>query len=364
MHYPWIVDTLTHALSGALLARALTPSQTASTRGRWLGPPIPVWQAVTVGFVAAALPDADYALRFVSDIAYLRGHRGVTHSVILLPLWSLLLGSGFALAFGRWPAWKRYSWLCAAALAIHIIGDVITQFGTMIYAPLSDRRVELGSTFIIDLVISGILVAGLLMSALFGRTRMPAVVALAMLPLWVGVSLTGRSEALAAGTAYAAAAGLPAAAVFAAPRPASPFNWTVLVDDGARYHVAHLNTRRSQRMIATEDDHFIRRFSAPYLPIDQAQWQVRPKFGTDAEAPLARAVWDHPRFDFFRWFALFPALDHVARDGERTCVGFRDLRFEMPGRDAVPFRYGMCRQSDAAEWRLYTLEGDEWRPAL
>jgi inner membrane protein len=361
------VDTLTHALSGALLARALTPSPALtqdSVQSRWSVPPIPVWQAVTVGFVAAALPDADVVLQLISDIAYLRGHRGVTHSIVLLPVWSILGGGMFALIFRRRAAWLRYSLLTAAALAIHIAGDLITQFGTMIFAPLSDQRVELGSIFIIDLVITGILAAGLALSALFRRSRMPAVTALLLLPMWVGVSLTGRDEAIAAGYAYATAAGLHDVAVEAAPRPASPFNWTVLVDDGTHYHVAHLNTRRTQAVTATPEDNFIRRYGAPYAPVDQATWEVRPKFGSAGDSSVARQAWEQPDFEFFRWFAMFPVVDRVDRTGDEVCVWFRDLRFEMPGRAAPPFRYGMCGDPDTGDWQPYALGSGDTRRAL
>ena len=51
--------------------------------------------------------------------------------------------------------------VCLLALGLHIAGDVITSFGTMIYAPFSNARVAWSTTFIIDLWFSGIIVAGL-----------------------------------------------------------------------------------------------------------------------------------------------------------------------------------------------------------
>jgi inner membrane protein len=139
------------------------------------------------------------------------------------------------------------------------------------------------------------------------------------------------------------------AEVDAIPRPASPFNWTVTVREGERFHVAHLNTRRVDPLVATPQDHFIRRFSAPYQPIAQVEWSVLPKFGHGSEQAVARAVWSRPEFEFFRWFAQAPVLDRVevrAAAGEaqqaQQCAWFRDLRFGFPGRDTVPFRYGLC----------------------
>lgn len=94
----------------------------------------------------------------------------------------------------------------------------------MLLAPFSDRRFALGTTFIIDLVFSGILPGGLLASAIWRRSRVPAALARVAVAGWVGVGWLGRSEALAAGRAYAQAQGLAMVTLDAAPRPASPFN--------------------------------------------------------------------------------------------------------------------------------------------
>ena len=77
------MDTLTHALSGALLARATAPrGQSANT--------LPLGRRMAVGFVAAAFPDIDVVVSYLSPLAYLHYHRGPTHSLILLPLWAVL----------------------------------------------------------------------------------------------------------------------------------------------------------------------------------------------------------------------------------------------------------------------------------
>lgn len=361
------MDTLTHALSGALLARALTPPRGAGARSgsvaAMFGPPIPVGHAVAVGTLAAAFPDSDVVLRFVSDLAYLRGHRGITHSVLMLPLWSLLLGALAAAFLRNRAGLRRYAWIAGAAIGIHIAGDWITQFGTMLLAPLSDARFGLGSTFIIDLVLSGILVAGLIASALLPRTRLPSVIALALLPMWIGVSLLGRHEALEFARTWAEQHGVAAVSVGASPRPASPFNWTVYVFDGEAYHVAHVNTRRTAPLPQREGDHFIRRLSAVYQPPALASWERLPKFGDRGQA-LAREVWLHPEFAFFRWFAMYPLVYRIDSGERATCVWYRDLRFSFPGRGNSPFQFGMCRDGPGSDWALYVLDDVAGRAAL
>ncbi len=358
------MDTLTHALSGALVGRLLarrraSPPAEAASRGAPAAALPPVWQMVVAGAVAATFPDFDFILGWVSELTYLRGHRGVTHSLLLLPLWGLLIAwllARFWRRGGRPGAdWRAFYGVACAAILAHIVGDLITQFGTMILAPLSDRRFGLGTTFIIDLVFTGIIVAGLGASALWRRSRVPAAAALMLLAGWVGVQAVGRAEAIAAARAYAAAHGIEAVAIDAAPRPASPFNWTAIVFDGERYHYAHLNTRRREPLLAAAGDHFIRRLSAPYLPLSMAKWEVRERFGAGGTRALAQAVWNAEDFAFYRWFAMFPVLDHAENGpGGQWCANFVDLRFLTPGRDEIPFRYGLCGSERG--WRLFERE--------
>ena len=320
---------------------------------------------VVAGTAAATFPDLDFVLGFVSELAYLRGHRGVTHSLILMPLWGLLIACLLAALF-RWrtpeqtgPGWRSFYPVACVAITVHILGDLITQFGTMILAPFTDQRFGWGTTFIIDLGFSGIIVLGLIASAIWSRSRVPAGVAWVALVAWVGLSAVAKTEAIEVAKAHAAANNLPIHHVDAAPRPASPFNWTAILFDGERYHYAHINTRRSAPMVAAPGDHFIRRLSAEYRPVAQAQWQVAPRYGDAAQQALGQSVWAHPGFAFFRWFAMFPVLDQVDSGEHGVCVNFRDLRFETPGRGHIPFRYGLCEVAEG--WRLFEREVDGLR---
>lgn len=350
------MDTLTHALSGALLGRLIArPPDPARPGPR-------VWRLVVAGAAAATFPDLDFVLGYASDLAYLRGHRGVTHSVLMLPLWAGLI-AWLMSRVPKWRAsgvdWRAFYGVACAGLAIHIAGDLITQFGTMILAPLSDRRFGWGTTFIIDLPLTGLLIAGLVSSALWRRSRTPAALGLVAVCAWVGVGAVGKSEAIEVARRHAAEQGIAAVAIGAIPRPASPFNWTAVIDDGERYHIAHINTRRTEILKSGPDDNLIRRFSSHYRPVAMAQWQVRDRFGEDDVRELARAVWSAEDFAFFRWFAMFPVLDSVGGAAGGACISFRDLRFETPGRDSLPFRYGLCERD--AGWALVERTMAGWR---
>jgi inner membrane protein len=332
--------------------------------------PLP-WQGVVVGLVAGAFPDVDVVAQWFGDIAYLTQHRGVTHSVLLLPLWAFMVAWLMALAFrttrGQPGGWKSLYVFAAAGIAIHIAGDWITQFGTMLLQPFSDRRFGLGSMFIIDLMFSGLLLAGLLLAAVFPRRRWPAALGLGAAAAWVGLATVGQYEALEIGERHARAQGMKGAEVTVMPRPASPFNWTVTVFDGQTYHLAHVNTRRTEPLLLEADSHFIQRFSAPYLPVQQAVWQQVPKFGGAGAPAWVMEAWNAPAFGFFRWFAQTPAwLPGPPDTASERCAWFRDLRFDFPGREEGPFRYGVCLpaagRGGAEAARIFRLENGVRRP--
>ncbi len=381
------MDTLTHALSGALLARLIAARIDTAAAGPAAGPasgrytapwdgragaPQP-WQFVVVGGVAGAFPDVDIVVQAFGDIAYLTQHRGLTHSVLMLPLWALglawLLSKCFALTRAQSDGWKCLYGVAAGGLAIHIAGDWITQFGTMLLQPLSNQRFGLGAMFIIDLSFSGLLLAGLALAAVFPRRRWPALLGLSAAAAWVGVAWTGQQEAIAVAERHAAAQGIVAPDIVVMPRPVSPFNWTISVFDGQNYRLAHVNTRRTQPLDADAPDGwwpaFLRRYSAPYEPERLATWTTVPRFG-DAKTPVwVGQAWRHEAFGFFRWFAQTPALLQAEemRDAQgrpERCAWFRDLRFEFPARQASPFRYGLCLPAadvPGAPARLFKLEG-------
>jgi inner membrane protein len=338
------MDTLTHALSGALLGRATAPANPGPAD-------LPVAGRVVVGALAAAFPDSDVVLSFVSPVAYLTLHRGPTHSLLLAPFWALAL-AWLCAAVTRRYHWQAFYGVVLGGILVHIAGDWITAFGTIMLWPLSDHRFALSTTFIIDLWFSGIIVAGLAASAFWRGSRAPAVAALALLAGYVGLQGLARQEALAFGRAHAP----PGAAVQAIPRPVSAFNWMVIVDDGERYRYANVRTVDRPPLLARLTP-WIATLAAPYLPRNEAQWNTVWRYGPEpGTSALAQSAWQAPELAFFRWFAESPLAVSVTRANPSTCVWFQDLRFLTPGREQWPFRYGACRGAADGAWRAY-----EWR---
>jgi len=334
------VDTLTHALSGALLARATAPKD---------APPRSLPRRIAAGFFACAAPDLDFVIGFVGPVEYLLSHRGVTHSLVLLPAWALLYSWILAKVLREPGGWRALYGVTALALFAHIVGDLITSFGTMILAPFSDWRAALGTTFIIDLWFSGIILAGLVFSAVFFKSRVPAVAATVALAGYVGFQYVQKQRALDLGVEYARSMAIRDARITVHPRPVSPFNWTVFVSDEETHRFAHVNLVRKEPRRYQPGDGFIARIDSPYMPVEQAIWVKRSRYG-ETDSAMIRDAWNSEALAFFRWFADLPAFDGLSEGS--SCVWFTDLRFLTPGRETMPFRYPVCRERPGGPWRL------------
>ena len=337
------MDTLTHALSGALLVRA---TEAGDAPARALSRATRMW----VGFWAAAFPDSDFVLRFIDPLMYLTTHRGVTHSVVLLPVWALALGVTFFYLTRRRYSWRALTVVAGLGIGAHIVGDVITAFGTMMFAPLSLMRVAWPTTFIIDPYFSVIIIAGLIASARWPSTRKPAVIGLALLAGYVGFQGLLHQRALDIGRAHAARTA-PGARVHALPQPFTPFHWLVVVEQPERYDMAYVSLWRTERASAPPADaSWLRQHLAVYDPPAQARWREVPRYGDARYAPLAQTLWESDVLAAYRHFALLPALYAAEVTDARQCLWFEDLRFALVGRE-MPFRYGACREGE--RWQVH-----------
>ncbi len=335
------MDTLTHAFSGALLARATAPKD---------APAGSLKRRIAAGFLACASPDLDIVIFLFGPLAYMENHRGVTHSLVLVPLWAMLYSWILAKILREPRGWRALFGITAMSLALHIAGDVITTYGTMILAPFSRWRAQIGTTFIIDLWFSGIIVAALAASALLRRSRWPAAAGCALLAGYVGFQYLQREKAAEFGERFALEQGLRGASVNVQPRPVSPFNWTVFVSDAEAHRFAQVNLVREAPRRYREGDDFVARLDSVYEPLASAHWTTRSRYGAGAEGALAREAWNSDAMEPFRWFAQLPAYDGASAGP--TCAWFIDLRFDSPGRGTRPFRYGACRDGAGAPWRL------------
>ena len=174
------MDTITHGIAGALLAKSFLPERTGRLAAR----------AVTVGSV---LPDADFFADFVSNhpLIHAEFHRSITHSFVMLPVWSLLLG----VLTSRWDERRRWlllSGLYGLGIALHIALDLITSYGTMILSPWSRDRYALDITFFADLTLTAVVLLPQLLAWIYSSREQAAHRGLIA---WVSVALAGGGVA-------------------------------------------------------------------------------------------------------------------------------------------------------------------------
>jgi membrane-bound metal-dependent hydrolase YbcI (DUF457 family) len=153
------MDTITHGIAGALIGKAVFRGDDMFSRRPMSRARIATWSLM----LGAIFPDSDVFRDMVSrnDLLVLTWHRSITHSLLCLPLFAITLA-----ALTRWFA-RRLKWdgpsfaaltgIYAIGILSHILLDLVTSFGTMIWSPLKWSRPAWDIIFIIDFNLSAIL---------------------------------------------------------------------------------------------------------------------------------------------------------------------------------------------------------------
>jgi membrane-bound metal-dependent hydrolase YbcI (DUF457 family) len=166
------MDTITHGIVGALVGKALFAGRylpVGSAQGarlRYSGglqvEPAPsesapmARAAITACTLGAMFPDIDVFAGPIArnPLAIMEWHRNITHSLVMLPVWALLLAA-VSLPLARWVGWEPPSFarlvgIYAFGLGTHVLLDVATNFGTMVWSPLNYSRMAWDWLFILD----------------------------------------------------------------------------------------------------------------------------------------------------------------------------------------------------------------------
>src|SRR5882762_7981884 len=150
------MDTITHGIAGALIGKAVFRGEDMfashpMNRGR-----IITWSLM----LGAIFPDSDVIRDIFSHdtLLVITWHRSITHSLILLPLWALLLAA-ITSVFAKWRKWEAPSFaalsaIYAVGILSHILLDLVTSFGTMIWSPLEWSRPAWDLIFIVDFTLT------------------------------------------------------------------------------------------------------------------------------------------------------------------------------------------------------------------
>jgi inner membrane protein len=310
------MDNLTHTLT------AIAISQTGLNRKTRF--------ATVTLILAANAPDLDLVAGLKGSIAYLKYHRGITHSftgiiVLAVLIWGLMwwLGKRVKPKPGL-PLNPR--WLLLAALlgtGSHLLLDFTNAYGVRPYLPFSGRWYAWDIMFIVDPLLLGLLILGLavpwllrLVSEEVGAGKRPsatgAVFCLcAMVALW-GVRDFAHRRALSILDSRSYSAEAPQR-LSALPIIVNPFRWTGVVETATSFHVVSVNSLNANR------------------PPEEIAAFDKPQ-----PSPALAAAMKTRSAVIFLDFARFP-LAEVNETDEGYTVSINDLRFFNPGNQSRGF---------------------------
>lgn len=239
------MDLVTHALAGLTLARP--------RRGR------PRVRGVTaILLTASLLPDIDVVWALADPTFATLERRTLTHSVPGILLISLVCAV-LLRAVCRDMSFRQTFMLFALGMTVHVVFDVVTSFGVALLYPFSDYRFEMPLIFVIDPVLTSILIAGLAAPMLFRTKISPfgaAVIALGLVSAYLIVGAVARNAAREVVIAQADGAVLRPESVHMVPEPFAPFRWKAVyrVDDVYRQALVHpwSGTLRELATVRTE----------------------------------------------------------------------------------------------------------------
>jgi inner membrane protein len=324
------MDPLTHLTTGVICSQLLP----APSRG---------WAALA-GAIFAVLPDVDYFFIFWDRLAFIRYHRGFTHSLAALPLFALagaLLGQ--ALGGPRW--FKPLFILGLVVLGSHLLLDLATSYGTQLLSPFSSRRLSLDWIFIIDPYFTALLLAGAiaaLVAPRWGPRAGAGFMAVACLYLLGCAAFHHQALDLARQVFKDDRPG--AQRLAALPQPFSWRRWHLLAAGPAEIRQAFVQLpveaalglkpgagKVAEVVVARSEP--CRAPTTPYQAPGQLTVQIwnPARAGATVFSPEAQAI-----LATFLEFARFPLLCQAGSQGGDQLLEWLDLRFSIPGR-GIPF---------------------------
>lgn len=305
------MDNLTHTLTGFAISYA---GLNRKTRYATL--------AIVIG---VNLPDIDMISRLWGNVAYLKYHRGITHSIIGVSVLALLLAATvYFLGKRARPAKKgpplNGRWLLAACLiaaASNPLLDLTNSYGVRPFMPFNNHWYALDIVPIVDPLLLMILIAGLGLPALFrliteevgarktGFQKGAVISLCAMVGLWGLRELSHRRALNMLDTISYHQSNPQRLGAF--PSFANPFNWTGVVETSRAFYVLPVDV-----LGGSLDTHDARVFRKP-----------------EPSAALKAALATRTAKVFMN-FARFPWTQVIPSENGTT-VMIRDLRFQPAG---------------------------------
>ncbi|HVH69729.1 MAG TPA: metal-dependent hydrolase [Candidatus Dormibacteraeota bacterium] len=393
------MDTITHGIAGALIAKAIfhgkdmfgspTGDATVKEKNGSLDPPLEVVnpeRVITWSLVLGAIfPDSDVFRDLLSHdkLLIVTWHRSITHSLVLMPVWALLLAwiTGEFCNWRRWeaPSFAGLSGIYVVGILSHILLDLVTTFGTMIWSPLEWSRPAWDLVFIIDFTLSAILLLPQLLAWIYANPEKMWPRAMGTWLVFMPVPLVVARLAEAAGAPVSSRSTLTAMAlltvIFLLPtvrRWGMKVRYAVWNRAGLAVTLIYVALAFSAHRVALERIHKFAELdhlqveSIGALPLPPSVWhwdglvrsprgvyELRMDLGDRSASESDLLAHEHryypdappnsyieaakrlPEVQKVMWFARFP-VTRFHKEGSEAIVEISDLRFARPSTGRSP----------------------------
>lgn len=193
-----------------------------------------LWKAAAWGAVAGTLPDLDVFIDHGDAVRNMVLHRGPTHALFWLTLFSLPFAAAVARLHGEQAIWRRWWFALWLVLVTHPLLDAMTVYGTRLALPFSDRPFGVGSIFIIDPLYTLPLLIGTGIALARASLRANAA-GLLLSTAYLAWGAAAQQHVERVARASLAAQGIAAEQVLVTPTAFNSVLWRVLAVEGTQY---------------------------------------------------------------------------------------------------------------------------------
>lgn len=270
---------------------------------------MPLRAAVLVSVLAAELPDLDYLLPAKDAVLHtLSAHRGYSHSLLAAPAVALVATLLTQALFRKAAFTGLYARALISVPLAHLLPDLWTGWGTRLLLPLSDRRLALDWTMVVDPVFTVPLLVGALWAAFRRQQFRPAMgLAVAASALYVALRITFSMHL----THEVAQAYPRAASVHVFPELLSVTRWRYVARFDADYAVGTAALGEA--------------------PVESARHAAQPT------GPVASDLRRVPTVREALSWARFPVVSTNRLDASVRRVTIADLRYHLAGKPTLSF---------------------------
>lgn len=324
------MDSITHALTGAVIAKAIDDKRIGN------------WGFVT-GLVMGYFPDIDFVLGLFNHQFYIQYHRDFTHSLILIPIYAFFFGWLFKKISKVNHFWIFFK-IAIASLLSHVVLDLLTSYGTMIFSPFYGKRFSWDLLFIIDLIFSGIIFLPLLFSFVFKlKSKWIYRGSIIFASLYVLLCLFQHERAIESGEKFSRHLKEEILQIASLPQPLTPFRWAIYIETKENIYQGFIDFSKEdvpddKKIDSIERVSFFERLrllNQLYYPENKVKYQSWSKL---KDSPWVKKAMITEGTKFYFWFARFPVVKAINSNNGRYRVEFMDLRFFISG-IRMPFVY-------------------------